>query len=71
MKTVKNVKSIALKSYSMWANYLGVLVLLIPEAVYYLWTIDMNPHVAWFVGLGLILLGAAGRIVDQGISKED
>lgn len=71
MKTVKDAKSIALKSYSMWANYLGVLVLLLPEVVYHLWAIDMNPRVVWFAGLGLVTAGILGRLIDQGISRRN
>lgn len=69
MKLVQNAKSIALKSFSMWANYLGILCLLVPEGIYYLWERDTNPRVWWLLGLGLIVAGALGRLIDQGIDR--
>lgn len=67
MKLVNKPKDICLKSYSMWANYLGILALVAPEVIYYVWTIDTNPKLWWFLGLGLILLGIVGRLINQGI----
>lgn len=69
-KAVRNAKRIALKSYSMRANYLGAAALLAPEAIYYLWQIDTNPRFWWFIGLGLIIAGAAGRLISQDIDDD-
>lgn len=67
MKIVNNVKDICLKSYSMWANYLGLGVLIAPEVLYYFWQIDTNPRLWWSLGVGLILAATIGRTIDQGL----
>lgn len=69
MKPTKDAKKIALKSYSMWANYLGIAALIAPELIYYFWYIDTNPKLWWVLGLGLILFGIVGRLIDQGITR--
>lgn len=69
MKPVKNAKRIALRSYSMWANYLGIAALIAPEAIYAGWQIDTNPRLWWILGLGLILVGILGRLIDQGMTR--
>jgi GH24 family phage-related lysozyme (muramidase) len=53
----------------MWANYLGIAALIAPEAIYALWQIDTNPRLWWILGLGLILLGILGRLIDQGMTR--
>jgi len=66
---VRDAKRIALKSYSMWANYLGIAALIAPEVIYYLWQIDTNPRFWWVLGLGLILFGIVGRLIHQNITN--
>lgn len=65
---VDNATGLALKSFSMWANYLGIAVLVFPEIRYYFWEIDTDPQLVWITGLSLIVFGAVGRLVDQGLS---
>lgn len=67
MNLVKNAGRIARRSHSMWANYLGILCLLIPEAVYLLTGRDTNPRFWWLLGIGLIIYAIIGRLKDQGI----
>ncbi|MBW4972073.1 lysozyme [Roseovarius mucosus] len=69
MKFVENSRRIALRSYSMWANYLGLAVLIAPEVIYGLSDIDTNPRLWWIIGIGLILFGIVGRLVSQGIAR--
>ena len=69
MKLVKNARHIALRAHSMWASYLGILCLLVPEAVYWLFERDTNPRLWWLLGIGLILYGTIGRLKDQGIDR--
>jgi len=71
MKLIKNPKEVCLKSYSMWANYLGLFVLILPELIYYFWTIDTNPRLWWFLGVGLIVAATIGRNIDQGMNRDD
>lgn len=68
-KPVPNAKRIALRSYSMWANYAGIASLIAPEVIYAVWTVDTNPRIWWVLGLGLILAGIVGRLVDQGMTR--
>jgi GH24 family phage-related lysozyme (muramidase) len=69
MKTVKNAKRVALRSYSMWANYLGIAALIAPELIFLALGVDTNPRLWWILGLGLILAGILGRLVDQGMMR--
>lgn len=69
MKLVENSRRIALRSYSMWANYLGIAVLLAPEVIYAVWGIDTNPRIWWIMGVGLIVFGIIGRLIHQGIAR--
>jgi len=68
MKTVKNARSIALKSFSMWATYLGLITLIVPELRFLLTGHDTNPAISFWVGFALLVAGAIGRLVNQGIS---
>ena len=67
MKLVPNARNIALKAASMWANYLGILVLIMPEVLYALFERDTDPRIWFFAGLGLIVAGIIGRLIDQGL----
>lgn len=67
MKLIPNAKRIALRSYSMWANYLGVVCLILPEAIFWATGRDTDPRLWWLLGLGLIVAGIIGRLVSQGI----
>lgn len=69
MRTVPNARRIALRSYSMWANYAGIAALVAPEAIYLLTQIDTNPRIWWIAGLALILFGICGRLIDQGMTR--
>ena len=66
---IENAKQIALRSYSMWANYLGIVAILAPDAIYLATERDTNPHMWLFIGLGLIVAGIVGRVVSQGIAR--
>ena len=69
MKLVPNAKKILLRAYSSWANYLGIVAILAPDAIYLATERDTNPHMWLFIGLGLILAGIVGRMVSQGIAR--
>lgn len=69
MTLVPNAKRIALKAHSMWANYLGIACLVIPELLFVTTGRDLNPRWLWIVGILLILYGIGGRLKDQGISR--
>ena len=65
MKLIPEARRVAWRSYSMWANYLGLAALIVPEAIYWRWGIDMNPRTLWFAGVALILFGTLGRLIAQ------
>lgn len=69
MKLVENWKTIAKRAHSMWAQYLGLFCLMLPEFIYMVWDRDTNPRLWWWLGVGLIIYGIIGRIKDQGISR--
>lgn len=67
MKLVPNWKRLALRAHSMWANWLGLACLVAPEIIFYLTGRDMNPRLLWITGIGLIVYGLLGRLLDQGV----
>ena len=66
MKLIPNWRDVALRAFSMWANYLGILALILPELIFWLTGIDTNPRIWWSLGLGLIVAGIVGRLLSQG-----
>jgi len=72
MKLVHNWKKILLKSYSMWAAYLGIALLLIPEVFYLTQGYQLlSPYLSGYGGFALLVVGVFGRIIDQGIASDD
>ena len=70
MKLIHNWKSVAARSHSMWAIYLGIACLLLPEALHWWLGYDIaSPRLWWFLALALLIYGAIGRVKDQGIDK--
>jgi GH24 family phage-related lysozyme (muramidase) len=69
MRLIENWKSVSLKAWSMWANYLGVGAIVTPEMIYVLWSIDTSPRIWWFFGIAFLALGIVGRLLDQGIDR--
>lgn len=66
---VKNWKKIALKSYSMWAVYLGILTLVLPEVWYGVMGYDVvSPYLSGYLGVALLIYGGLGRLWDQGLN---
>lgn len=65
MKPVKDARRIAIRSYSMWANYLGIVALMLPVVLFLGWHIDTDPRIWWLSGLALILFGTVGRLIEQ------
>jgi GH24 family phage-related lysozyme (muramidase) len=64
IKLIPNWRVVALKSYSMWSIYLGILALFAPEVIYLLGR-DTNPAVWWWTALALLVFGAVGRLIVQ------
>lgn len=50
---------------SMWANYLGLIVLVVPEIFFWITGIDYNGSVTWTLGVVLILYGTCRRVFKQ------
>lgn len=69
MRLVDNARGIAARSYSMWANYLGIVAIIAPDAIYLATGRDTDPRVWLVIGLGLIVAGIFGRLVSQGIGR--
>jgi GH24 family phage-related lysozyme (muramidase) len=67
LKLIPDAKNIALKAFSMWANYIGIACLIVPELIYWLAETDTNPRFWWWMGMFLLIAGSAGRMIDQGI----
>lgn len=71
MKLVKNWKSILLEAHSMWAVYLGIVVILVPEVLFLILGYDVvSPYTRGIVGFILLVYGGFGRVIDQGVSDD-
>ena len=67
---IENWKAIALRSHSMWAQYLAVVVLLLPEIWYFTAGYDVaSPRFWWSLGIALSIYGVIGRLRNQGLTK--
>lgn len=69
MKLIPHARTVALRSFSMRANYLGIVCLIAPELIYWLFERDTNPRFWWISGMVLIVAGAIGRLIDQNSDK--
>lgn len=67
MRLIKNWRAVAARSHSMWAVWLGILALLAPDLMYVVVGWDTNPRWWWIIALVLLLYGAIGRLLAQGI----
>jgi lysozyme len=68
IRLVKNWRQIAFKSHSMRATWAGLAVLLLPEIWFRLAGFDLvSPYLTGSVGVSLLVYGAMGRLIDQGI----
>lgn len=78
LKLIPNAKKVALRSYSMWSIYLGILSMLLSELIAYLTSYSeldpelllkldrvADPQIWWLLGMALLLFGAFGRLVLQ------
>lgn len=55
-------------SLSFWMQVAGLLALVIPEAYFGFTGQDYDPFFVWWLSVGLLLAGLAGRLFQQGIS---
>lgn len=62
---IKDAKRVALVSYSIWAQVLGLVALIMPELLFGVWGIEANPYFLWWLGVGLTLFGIIGRFISQ------
>ena len=70
MKLISNWRRVALRSHSMWAGYLGLLSLLLPEALYLALGHDVaSPRLWWLAGVLLVAYGLLGRLKYQGLDR--
>lgn len=65
MKVIADARRVIILSYSFWAQVLGLTVLIVPEALFGFWGVETDPYVLWWIGVGLLLFGIAGRLVVQ------
>lgn len=70
MELIPNWKSVSLKSYSNWCQYLGIILLLVVEGAYLIHGIDLNGVAVGRIALGLLLLGPLVRVLNQGLDRD-
>lgn len=65
MRIIPDARRVVILSYSFWAQILGLLALILPEALFAVAGIEIDPYLLWRIGFGLLLFGIIGRIVVQ------
>lgn len=65
MKMVSDWRRVVAVSWSFWAQALGLAAMIVPELIYIWAGIDLDPRTLWLVGVGLLLVGMAGRLIEQ------
>lgn len=69
MTLIKDWRAIAMRAHSMWAIYLGILALWAPDLIFLIAGIDTSPRLWFWVANALLVYGAAGRLIWQGIDR--
>lgn len=69
MKLIKNWKAVSARAHSMWAFYGSLFCLVLPELIYWAFSIDTSPRLWWGLGVLLLIYGILGRVLDQGIDR--
>lgn len=65
MKLISDARRVVARSYSFWAIILGAIALVVPELLYAVWAIEIDPYVLWWLGIGLLVFAAIGRLIEQ------
>ena len=66
LELVDDWREVALRSYSMWAVYLGIIILVGPEVWFVLTGYQIvSPYLLGQLGLALLVGGALGRLIKQ------
>lgn len=66
MRLIPNAGAVALRSWSLWANRAGFASLILPNAVYVLTGVDLDPIFWAWVGVVLYIAAELLRYLDQG-----
>jgi len=62
---VADWRRVLLLSLSFWMQVAGLAVLIVPELRFHFTGHDYNPFVAWWLGVGFLVAGLAGRLWQQ------
>lgn len=62
---IDDIQKVLKESWSLWAQILGIFLLLGTEVLYVLTGIDYDPRINGILGLGLLVIGVVGRIFKQ------
>lgn len=68
MRLVPDWRRVALLSLSFWMQVAGLAVMVLPELWYGITGQDYDPNVAWWLGVGLLVAGLGGRLIEQPLS---
>lgn len=52
-------------SWAVWAQIIGLMSIVAPEAAYALFAVEVNPYTLGYFGLAMYVIGTAGRFVKQ------
>lgn len=62
---IPDAKRVVLISFSFWAQVIGVLLLLVPTALYLFAEIEFSPYLLGYLSLGFGCFGIIGRVLAQ------
>ncbi|MCT4654224.1 MAG: lysozyme [Cohaesibacter sp.] len=68
MQLISDWRRVMALSLSFWMQFVGFLVLVVPEIWFYATGQDYDPFVTWWLGVCLLLAGLVGRFFKQSLS---
>lgn len=70
MRLIPNAKQVAKKSLSLWVNRIAFASMIIPQLIYNMTGIDINPEPLFWIGAALYIGVEITRLIDQGIGDK-
>lgn len=69
MQLISDWRRVAAVSLSWWLTVAGLFVLIVPEVLYALTGVDIDPALLWWTGVLLILGSLVGRLIRQDLPR--
>lgn len=63
---IDDFKRVLTVSFSMWCMYISIALLVVPELLYLVSSVEVNPYFTGPAALVTLLVGVVGRVIQQG-----